>query len=140
MLCGKRFRVKNQIWHFYFESRERKLTAELPEFSKMFMLPKILKFTSFLRKDFFSGQPLLKYRVMCLLIQEYYCVIRLLGIKQIPSSLLGCNRPKRVVFLPNFLDIFQKNWKMYEMRKLFPDMQYSRQQIVTPKFMSNSLW
>ena len=45
-----------------------------------------------------SGQPLHKY--ICLLVLECYYVIRLVGIKQIPSFLLSYNRLKRFLFLP----------------------------------------
>ena len=45
-----------------------------------------------------SGQALHKY--ICLLVLECYYVIRLVGIKQIPSFLLSYNRLKRFLFLP----------------------------------------
>ena len=37
---------------------------------------------------------------ICLLVLECYYVIRLVGIKQIPSFLLSHNRPKMFLFLP----------------------------------------
>ena len=39
-------------------------------------------------------------RVICFLVLECCYVIRLVGIKQIPSFLLSFNRPKRFFFLP----------------------------------------
>ena len=59
-------------------------------------------------KTFSSGQPLLKCRVMCLLIKECYCVIGLVGKKQIPSFLLSYNRPKRVFFYLQLSTYFRK--------------------------------
>ena len=38
--------------------------------------------------------------VICLLVLEYYYVIRMVGVKQIPSFLLSYNRLKRFLFLP----------------------------------------
>ena len=38
--------------------------------------------------------------VICLLVLEYYYVIRMVGVKQIPSFLLSYKRVKKVSFPP----------------------------------------
>ena len=68
---------------------------------------------------FSSSQPLLKCRVMCLLIQEWNCVIGLVK-KQIPSFLLSYNRPKRGFFPPKLPRHFRKKLKDVRNEEITP--------------------
>ena len=57
-----------------------------------------------------SVQPLHIYIVICLLVLECYYVIRLVGIKQIPSFLLSHNRLKGFFFSPGGLRNLNLAW------------------------------
>ena len=74
-----------------------------------------------------SGQPLHKY--ICLLVLECYYVIRLVGIKQIPSFLLSYNRLKGI--WARTVKSFQQNRNvLFFSMEVFKGMKFSKVQML----------